>query len=58
MGEMVASGSDMIQMEALVSHSYEISSGEESMSETVSEWEGDADSKDVVSVTVLRHGEH
>ena len=39
-----------MQMEALVSHSYGISSGEESMSETVSEWEGDADSKDVVSV--------
>ena len=42
-----------MQVEARVSHSYESSSGEESMSETVSEWEGDADSKDVVSVTVL-----
>ena len=32
--EMVASGSDMVEVEALVSHSYESSSGEEKMSET------------------------
>ena len=31
--EMVASGSDMMQVEARVSHSYESSSSDESMSE-------------------------